>query len=280
MSALKKTEQGTSAIVPVPAALAARMKSFAARRPAIAPGVSTALEVVFFCDTTGSMFHFFDTAREGMERITDRLGQERVKIRCAVYAYKNHGDEDWFGGMHPFMCQSFTDNLARIKDALGRVEKGGGGDGLCAVEDAFHHLNREVSTAGSGAKRVAIAIGDMPPHGVVDGLGRCPHKYDYRAEVAELHRKGFAFYSVFCFGEGDIELRHTAKIQEYYRWLAGEHGGKYLELGEMDALVDVLVGICLKETGRLDSFIAELNQRATLPATTQRLLLQLKAPNK
>lgn len=283
MSALRKIEQGTSAIVPVPAALAARMKSLTARPSATTavPGASPGLEVVFFCDTTGSMFHFFDTAREGMEKIADRLGQERVKVRTAVYAYKNHGDEIDLDGQHPFLHQPFTDDLARVKETLGQVEKGGGGDGLCAVEDAFHHLNCAVGTAALDVKRVAIAIGDMPPHGVVDSVSRCAREYDYRIEVAELHRKGFTFYSVFCFEEGDMELRHTAKIQEYYRWLAGEHGGKYLELAEMDALVDVLTGICMKETGRLDSFMAELVKRPRLGgATTQRLLLQLKAPDK
>lgn len=44
--------------------------------------------------------------------------------------------------------------------------------------------------------------------------------------------------------------------------------------------VDVLLGIYMKATGRLDSFIADLEKQRALPQSTRRLLLALKASEK
>lgn len=238
------------------------------------------LQVVFFCDTTGSMYPYFERVCASIGQIVERLTREGVQGEFAVYAYKNHGDEGHFDGINPFAHQPFSRDPTQITATLAQVRPGGGGDGLCAIEDALHHLNAHALVQISGMKRVGIVIGDMPPHGVVDRVSHCPHEYDYRVEVTELHRQGFTFYSVFCAEEGELASARKQKIQQYYRWLAKETGGKYLDLTDIESLVDVLLGICLKETGRLDSFMAELSRRVALPATTRRLLLQLKAPGK
>ncbi len=289
MSAIKKDERvGTlekksaSQVALAPFSLAGRISALARREMSPSRISSGDLEVVFFCDTTGSMYPYFERVRDSIVAIAERIAQERVRAQFSVYAYKNHGDEaDHFNGAHPFLHQPMTENPAMIRKALAEVRSGGGGDGLCAVEDAFHHLNAHTGGVGVGkTKRVGVVIGDMPPHGVLDRVSGCPHEYDYHVEVVELQRKGFTFYSVFCAEEGELTSKRTQKIQEYYRALATGSGGKYLDLTDIESLVDVLLGICMKETGRLDSFMAELGKRTALPATTQRLLLQLKAPDK
>lgn len=265
-----------------PFSLAGRISALV--RHEVPPGLigNGDLQVVFFCDTTGSMYPYFERVRDSIVRIAERIAQERVQAQFAAYAYKNHGDEAYhFDGAYPFLHRPLTADPNAIRSALAEVRPGGGGDGLCAVEDAFHHLNTQTGNViGGKMKRVGVVIGDMPPHGVVDRLSHCPHEYNYREEVAELHRKGFTFYSVFCFEEGELASERKQKIQEYYRWLARETGGKCLDLTDIASLVDVLLGICMKETGHLDSFLAEIRKRPALPATTQRLLLQLKAPDK
>ncbi|MBI2551831.1 VWA domain-containing protein [Candidatus Uhrbacteria bacterium] len=277
-----EVRRGGSNVSLTPFSLAGRISALA-RRQAVPSRISSGdLEVVFFCDTTGSMYPYFARVRDSIVAIAKRIAQEQVRAQFAVYAYKNHGDEaQHFHGVYPFLHQPLTADPEMIRKTLAEVRPGGGGDGLCAVEDAFHHLNAQArSVVGGKAKRVGVVVGDMPPHGVLDRVSGCPHEYDYRAEVADLAKKGFAFYSVFCSQESERTSPRKQKIQDYYQWLAREHGGKYLELAELDALVDVLLGICMKETGRLDSFIAQVGKQMALPATTRRLLLQLKAPDK
>lgn len=237
------------------------------------------LEVAFFFDTTGSMYPYFDRARNGIARIIERLAKEQVRAVFAVYAYKNHGDEQDLCSQHPFVHLPPTNDPAILKEWLGEVRKGGGGDdALCAIEDALHHLNHAVPAGTASAKRAAVIIGDMPPHGVVDRLSKCPHEFDYREEVMAINRKGYTCYSVYCAEKTDGPTKRREKIREYYRWLAKATNGKFLEFNELDSVVDVLLGICMKETGHLDRFVAEAFARPALPPATRKLLLALKAP--
>lgn len=267
-------------MVAIPAHLARALK-------AAAPATQTQkveakpLEVAFFFDTTGSMYPYFDRARSGIARIIERLAKEQVRAVFAVYAYKNHGDEQDLFSAHPFVHLPHTSDPAILKEWLGEVWKGGGGgggDALCAIEDALHHLNHAVPAGPAAATRAAVIIGDMPPHGVVDRLSGCPHEFDYREEVMAIHRKGYTCYSVYCAEKADGPTKRREKIREYYRWLAKATGGKFLELDELDSVVDVILGICMKETGHLDRFVAEAFARPALPPATRKLLLALKAP--
>lgn len=238
---------------------------------------SSRLQVVFFCDTTGSMYPFFDRVRASFAHIIERVVQEGVGVECALYAYKNHGDEaQFFDGAHPFLYQPLTANVALLTDALTRLEKGGGGDGLCAAEDAFHHANATAHNAISPATRIGVMVGDMPPHGVLDSVSSCPHRYDYRAEVAELQRKGFSLYSVCCSEENEFFSHRKRRIMEYFRWIAQTTGGKYLALSDLESLITVILGICMRATGRFDSFFKDIESRGALTPHTRRLLLELK----
>ncbi|MBI5023187.1 MAG: VWA domain-containing protein [Candidatus Magasanikbacteria bacterium] len=260
--------------VSTPLSITQRIQALSSK--GVASGKHAALQVVFFCDTTGSMYSYFDRVRCSINQIVERITQEGISAEFAVYGYKNHGKEEWIMNGLPFQHQAFTTDAATILNM--RMWKGGGGDGLCAVEDAFHHLNQTISSHPIffGAKRVAIVIGDMPPHGVIDSVTNCPYQYDYRQEVRELHRHGFTFYSVFCCSEDVANLGYE-EIPNYFRWLAKETNGRYLDISDINSLIDLLLGICMKEIRRLDSFIADLEKRRTLSPNTKRLLLALKA---
>lgn len=238
---------------------------------------SSRLQVVFFCDTTGSMYPYYDRVRASLAHIIDRVMQEGIGIECALYAYKNHGDETrYFDGAHPFLYQPLTANAVLLTGTLTRLQKGGGGDGLCAVEDAFHHANATAHDNASPATRIGVVVGDMPPHGVLDSASSCPHKYDYRAEVVQLQRKGFSLYSVCCSEENGLFSNRKRRILEYFRWIAQTTGGKCLELSDLESLIMVILGICMRATGRLDSFFKDIEGRRVLTPHTRRLLLELK----
>jgi len=155
------------------------------------------------------------------------------------------------------------------------VRRGGGGDdGLCALEDVFHFLNTDAEWPVQ-AKKAVVVIGDMPPHGVLDAVSVCPNEFDYRAEVARFKEKKITAYTVYCHDENDLDSPRTKKIAEFYRWLAVETGGKCLTLGDVDELVQVLIGVCLKETGHLKDYMEQLRMQGRMIGKTEKNLLQL-----
>ncbi len=239
---------------------------------------SNLLQIAFLFDTTGSMYHYFERGKKSIAKIVRKVAEKHSMVKFCYVAYKNHGDEDYFDGRNPFLATSFSGLPAQLESELQRVENGGGGDGLTALECVFHYLNIRASWSPTAIKAI-ILIGDMPPHGVLDSISYCPKENDYRAEVKEFKRKGIKVYSVFCFEEGELGSRRKQKVQEFFKWIAKETGGQYLELSEIDEVVDLLTAICMKETGNsnLEGFIAELRSMGQLKpgSNKERTLLAL-----
>lgn len=225
--------------------------------------LSQSLQVTFLLDTTGSMYPYFKRAKESIARIIKEVAEKHRSLEFSYVAYKNHGDEErFFDGQHPFFATPFTNRPKVIKEEMEKVRNGGGGDGLTALEDVFHYLNTQIRWSHQTIK-VVVLVGDMPPHGVLDSVSRCPHEYDYKEEVEELIKKGIKVYSVFCYEEDYLSSRKQ-KVRGFFKWVAKESGGRYLELADIDDLIDLLVGICMKETGHLDEFITDLRSRGCL----------------
>lgn len=232
------------------------------------------LYAAFAFDTTGSMYDWFEEGTRAIGRIAAEVWQRQKEFRFAYIPYKNHGDEDCFDGHHPFATTEFTAELRRMEQQLAAVNNGGGGDGLCAMEDVFHFLNTDAQWPKL-AKKTLVVIGDMPPHGVLDGIGKCPHEYNYRAEVARLKDQKVPVYTVYCHDEQELASARKQKIKDFYHWLAAETGGKCLELADIDELVQVLIGVCMKETGHLQDYLKQLGRQGRLNGKTEKNLLLL-----
>ncbi len=249
------------------------------------------LQIAFLFDTTGSMYSFFERCKTAIAEIVRRVAEKHSYCQFCYVPYKNHQDERCFDGTHPFFSTGFFENPLDIQGQLDRIGNSGGGDGLCALEDVFHYLATELKWDRQATKAV-VMIGDMPPHGVLDSIGKCPHEFDYKLEVEALKRMGVKIYSVFCFDDGLYRIMinpldgrtgehpyfcRKTKIASFYQWVAELTSGKFLPLTDIDDLVDLLVGICMKETGHLDEFIKELSALKGLAPSKKRLLLELKA---
>lgn len=272
---IKRPDGGNAgAVTPMAQRLGALAKGTAGSRlPAI--GGKGELYAAFACDTTGSMFPWFKEALRAIGRVASEVWQRQKAFRMAFVPYKNHGDEDCFDGHHAFAATEFTNELPRIEQQLKSIERGGGGnDGLCALEDVFHFLNAEAEWPMQ-AKKTLVVIGDMPPHGVLDNVSKCPNEFDYRREVAKFKEKKITVYTVYCHDENDLDSARTNQIAEFYRWLATETGGKSLTLADVDELVQVLIGVCLKETGHLNDYVNQLRKQGRLIGKTEKNLLQL-----
>lgn len=235
------------------------------------------LQVAFLFDTTGSMYPFFVQGKKCIAEISRKVSEKHPNTQFSYVAYKNHGDEEkFFDGIHAFSATPFTDNPREIEMAMEKIRNGGGGDGLTALECVLYFLTHQATWDFSATKAIVL-IGDMPPHGVLDKISDCPREIDYRAEVASLKNKGIKIYSVFCCEEDELRLARKQTVGQFFQWIAQETDGKYLELAEINELVDLMTGICMKETGHLEEFIKELQtKRPQLPQTTVRALLALK----
>jgi len=225
------------------------------------------LQAVIMLDVTGSMFKYFEAVKEKISEITDRVMKQTPRVEFSIVAYRNHGDETRHQAI--YHASPFTKNIGELHRFLGQINKGGGGDdALTCLEDCFAVANK-FNWSAAVAKSIVV-IGDMPPHGVRDSLAVCPNRIDYRNEVEKFKKNDIKLFPVFC--------GHHENVRNFYRWLATETGGRFLELDEIDLLSDLLVAICMKSLGRLDEHIRSLSTTNAnrLPEKTERLLKMLK----
>ena len=223
------------------------------------------LQLLMMFDITGSMFEYFDLVRSKLSYIAGFVKREVPSAQFAVFAYRNHGDERRYSQI--YYTSPFNMDIEAVRSVIGSIKKGGGGrDALTCMEDCFREANR-LPWVTSSSKAIVV-VGDMPPHGVLDSMGKCPKGIDYRHEVGEFMKKGVKVYPVFA------GYRDT--VREFFRKLAADTGGRFLEISDIDALTDLLIGICMKETGNLPRFLEGLRKNRQLTGDKERLLLTLK----
>jgi hypothetical protein len=99
---------------------------------------------------------------------------------------------------------------------------------------------------------------------VVDAM----RQYDYKAETNALGQKGVKIYATECGANEPTE--------RVFRWMARQTNGHYLKLENIRDLVDLLIGICMKEVGLLDSYMEKLRADKVLIESKARVFKQLK----
>lgn len=228
----------------------------------------SSLDVVFMIDTTGSMDPYIDEVKQNIVRIIENVLEYSPKVRMGCVAYKDHGDE----GEDEFYLTKILPLTFDRKEIIGFMHSPGlyigeGGDGPEAVECALHEA--VAFTWDTTAPKAIILIGDKPPHGVIDGLKSCTKMRDYREEVKAIKVKGIKIYPILC--------NNISETEGNFRWMADETGGKFFYLKEIPDLSDLLIGICLKETGNLPYFEKKLLAYGDeVPLSKKLLLKQLK----
>jgi len=223
---------------------------------------SPSSQIQFMFDLTVSMFSCFEIVRQKLTEIIDDVSKYSPGVEFAVSAYRNHGDENNYEQI--VYLTKLSNDVQELHKAISKIKKGGGGnDALTCMEDALHETNKQAWN--SKCAKSLVIIGDMPPHGVIDKKDKCPNKIDYEIELAGLREKKIKIYSVFC--------GHNPQVKTFYEKIANDSGGKFLQIAEIDILVDLLKGICLKGNNKLTVFLKE-NEKM-LPTRTARLLLDL-----
>jgi hypothetical protein len=212
--------------------------------------IESALDVVFAIDTTGSMEPYINEVKDNILRILEDVFEFSQGVRMGVIAYKDHGDE----GEDEFYLTKILPLTFDKKEVVEFLRSpdlhiGEGGDGAEAVECALYdavNLNWSSSTT----PKAIVLVGDKPAHGVIDSFRACTRMKDYRQEVATIKAKDIKIYPILC--------NKIHETESSFRWMASETGGTFIYLDEISSLSDLLIGICLKETGKLLEYKARL----------------------
>ena len=184
------------------------------RTPPILSDDVSALDVVFVLDTTGSMGPLLQAAREQMTTLLSRLGNES-SLRVGFVEYRDHPPQDTvLTRVHPFVAE-----LNRAQKTVNAFSAQGGGDGPEAVFDGIVAATQ--MEWRKHARRIAVLIGDAPPHGVGasgDGFARgCPCGETPASVSARCEEARLTVYS----------LGLQPGVEPHFTLLAASTGGEF-----------------------------------------------------
>jgi hypothetical protein len=203
------------------------------------------VDLAFVVDTTGSMGGFIADARRQM---TDMLGAAAgaaplpIDLRVGVVEYRDHPPQD---ASFAARAHAFASDLGEVRDAIAALQPAGGGDGPEAVFDGLAAACRELEWRPH-ACRLAVLIGDAPPHGLGgrgDGFPKgCPCGLTTAGATALLEGHGVVLYA----------LGLTPFVKESFTSLALWTGGEYFEANRGQGAIDAVREVIAREFEGID----------------------------
>lgn len=179
----------------------------------------TQLDLLFLLDATGSMSDEIEKLKVSMASIADEIAAlpEAPDVRFALVAYRDQGDQYV---VRPF---DFTTRLGAFQRELARVYAAGGGDTPEDVNSALHTAVHEMSWRPEETVRLAVLVGDAPPH--IDYRWQ---QYSYDQDMFAAVERGIKIFPVAA--------SNTDESGEYtFRQMAQATGGKFVFLTYEDA---------------------------------------------
>ena len=221
-----------SAVAAAPEAVAAATAPTAS--PSALPTAGpNAVEVVITFDTTGSMYPCLTQVRRNVREMIADLFRSIPGIRIGVIAHGDYGDT--YVTKHTDLSVN-QDMLCRFVET---VEATCGFDYEECYELVLREAHTKVSWSGV-AKKAVIMIGDALPHAALSP--RNAAHIDWRAEAAELVRKGITVYSVQALG-------NALAGSTFWKPLAHETNGVHLDLDQFSQAKDFIKAICYHNAG-------------------------------
>jgi Mg-chelatase subunit ChlD len=121
-----------------------------------------AVDLAFVVDTTGSMGGLIAAAQQQMIKMLQELMQAAdMRLKLGVVEYRDHPPQDNL----LYRVHHFTENMQKAQETINGLSAQGGGDAPEAVLDGIVAACRKLAWRKS-ARRIAILVGDAPPHGM------------------------------------------------------------------------------------------------------------------
>jgi Mg-chelatase subunit ChlD len=202
------------------------------------------LDLAFIVDTTGSMGGLIQSAQQQMiSMMRELLKAAEVDMRLGVVEYRDHPPQDKL----VVRAYPFTDNLDKAQKAINGLKADGGGDGPESVFDGIITACRELKWR-EHARRIAVLVGDAPPHGVGAGgdgfKDGCPcgETIDSVTRTAEEAR-----VTLYAMG-----LTRDKVMIDSFTLLSQMTGGEFFEAGKGSDAIERLKAILASEFGNLE----------------------------
>lgn len=202
------------------------------------------LDLAFVVDTTGSMGNLIEAAKRQMVAMIDALADAaKVAMRLGVVEYRDHPPQDKLvHRAHPL-----THDLTKAKRVIKKLQPEGGGDGPEAVLAGVRAACRDLQWRAH-ARRIAVLVGDAPPHAVGapgDGFPRgCPSGETVESVTAIAEDSRVTVYALALTPDRHLE-RSFGVISRYT-------GGDYFAVGHGNEAIDRLRHVLEREFGKLD----------------------------
>jgi hypothetical protein len=203
------------------------------------------VDLAFVVDTTGSMGSFIGAARKQMVALLRALGAEAatpIDLRVGLVEYRDHPPQDrsFVARGHPF-----TADLEAAQKVINGLRPDGGGDAPEAVYDGLHLAGADLKWRAH-ARRLAVLVGDAPPHGwgfAGDGFrGGCPCKRTLESVTADLEEQGVTLYSIGL----------TQAVRDSFAKLARYTGGEHFEAAQGELAIEALRKLLAQEFADVD----------------------------
>jgi hypothetical protein len=164
-------------------------------------------------------------------------------LKIAIIAHGDYCDAEHF---YVTKVLDFTNDVNNLFAFVNNCGGTGGGDYEECYELVMQKIRQEL-TWTPGTTKSVVMIGDAIPH--PPGHGGNTANLDWRDEADALYMQlGARVYAVQCLG--DTNTQATIFWQELSRRTCG----KYLQMDELETVVELMMAICYKEAGHPDMF--------------------------
>ena len=198
-------------------------------------------DIVFVVDATGSMGAFIASAQRLMVNMIQSLVKNTdVNMEVGVVEYRDHPPQDT-----TLVRIHQLGSVEHTQKKIAKLAANGGGDGPEAVLDGLYAACKKIEWR-KHSRKVAVLIGDAPPHGVGaagDGFPQgCPCKETIDSVSSMAEQQGITLYA--------ISLNPTA--QASFKKLAQLTGGDCFESSAGDSALSKIQGIIKEEFSNLE----------------------------
>jgi Mg-chelatase subunit ChlD len=200
------------------------------------------VDLAFVVDTTGSMGPFIAAAKAQMIVMVKELAAAaKVSMRLGLVQYRDHPPQDQL----VYKAEAFTEDLAAAQKGIAALKAEGGGDGPEAVLDGVRAACADLKWRPH-ARRLAVLIGDAPPHGVGfagDAFRTgCPCGQTIESVTATAEETRVTVYA----------LGLTPYVADSFGKLARYTGGDYFASAQGPTAIETIKRLIVDEFGNLE----------------------------
>jgi Mg-chelatase subunit ChlD len=205
------------------------------------------VDIVFVVDNTGSMGPYIHNVKTKILEIIRTIKKEELchRLRVGLVSYRDHPPEE---STYVTKKYELSPDTSKIEQNVMQMQASGGGDGPEAVSTALQVMNRMEFL--NDAAKIAVLIGDAPPHGVENGdrwPKGTPDGANWEEEAKKSFDKGVIIHTVGCFPE----ISNYEKGVETYEKIASISQGRFIPLEKAELLVNIITGLAVEELDKI-----------------------------